>query len=111
MMTLVIQIKPLCVHLQIQQDTSDELAKAIRELEASTAALQSCYGEELTTGSDSSQPVNGVCDSDSYTSKSSLQCSSGYGTMASTPASSEDAIASGGEFYLLFFSQVFSFVS
>ena len=36
-------------------------------------------------------------DSDSYTSKSSLQCSSGYGTMASTPAGSEDTIASGGE--------------
>lgn len=58
-----------------------ELAAAIRELEASTAALQSTYG-----------------DTSSHTSHSSLQCSSGYATMNSTPCSSEDTIASGGMF-------------
>jgi hypothetical protein len=52
---------------------SQELADAIRDLEESTAALQS-----------------------SYESRSSLQCSSGYGTMSNTPANSEDTIASGG---------------
>ncbi|XP_056003639.1 protein MTSS 1-like isoform X32 [Ostrea edulis] len=55
-----------------------ELAKAIQELEASTAALQSTY------------------DGDSNTSQHSLQCSSGYGTMNSTPANSQDTIAMGG---------------
>ncbi|XP_056003520.1 protein MTSS 1-like isoform X4 [Ostrea edulis] len=54
-----------------------ELAKAIQELEASTAALQSTY------------------DGDSNTSQHSLQCSSGYGTMNSTPANSQDTIAMG----------------
>ncbi|KAL3860567.1 hypothetical protein ACJMK2_010677 [Sinanodonta woodiana] len=62
---------------QIRQN-SMELAAAIRELEASTAALQSTY------------------DTDSQNSCFSLQCSSGYGTMNSTPANSEDTIASGG---------------
>lgn len=56
-----------------------ELAKAIQELEASTAALQSTY------------------DGDSSTSQHSLQCSSGYGTMNNTPAHSQDTIAMGGE--------------
>ncbi|XP_078337590.1 protein MTSS 2-like isoform X4 [Crassostrea virginica] len=55
-----------------------ELAKAIQELEASTAALQSTY------------------DGDSSTSQHSLQCSSGYGTMNNTPANSQDTIAMGG---------------
>ncbi|XP_011441780.3 protein MTSS 1 isoform X8 [Magallana gigas] len=55
-----------------------ELAKAIQELEASTAALQSTY------------------DGDSSTSQHSLQCSSGYGTMNNTPAHSQDTIAMGG---------------
>ncbi|KAK3603931.1 hypothetical protein CHS0354_042942 [Potamilus streckersoni] len=59
------------------RQNSMELAAAIRELEASTAALQSTY------------------DTDSQNSCFSLQCSSGYGTMNSTPASSEDTIASG----------------
>ncbi|KAL3860566.1 hypothetical protein ACJMK2_010677 [Sinanodonta woodiana] len=62
---------------EIRQN-SMELAAAIRELEASTAALQSTY------------------DTDSQNSCFSLQCSSGYGTMNSTPANSEDTIASGG---------------
>ncbi|XP_076470702.1 uncharacterized protein LOC143300712 isoform X3 [Babylonia areolata] len=56
------------------QQNSLELAAAIRELEESTAALQSTY------------------DSASHTS---LQCSSGYATMNSTPSGSEDTIASG----------------
>nr|XP_011441780.2 protein MTSS 1 isoform X10 [Crassostrea gigas] len=55
-----------------------ELVKAIQELEASTAALQSTY------------------DGDSSTSQHSLQCSSGYGTMNNTPAHSQDTIAMGG---------------
>lgn len=54
-----------------------ELAKAIQELEASTAALQSTY--------------------DTSNSQHSLQCSSGYGTMNNTPASSQDTIATGGK--------------
>uniref|UniRef100_A0A8W8KJR5 IMD domain-containing protein n=1 Tax=Magallana gigas TaxID=29159 RepID=A0A8W8KJR5_MAGGI len=54
-----------------------ELVKAIQELEASTAALQSTY------------------DGDSSTSQHSLQCSSGYGTMNNTPAHSQDTIAMG----------------
>ncbi|GFO34756.1 metastasis suppressor protein 1 [Plakobranchus ocellatus] len=125
----------------MQQDTSLELAKAIRELEASTAALTSAYdtpqeaayapapqqplpisgpppppsshlqatgvpmGSDMTItnhsqncSSSSSSSNGGVVayDAESYTSKTSLQCSSGYGTMNSTPASSEDTIASGG---------------
>ncbi|XP_064640271.1 protein MTSS 2-like isoform X3 [Lineus longissimus] len=56
----------------LQMPNSQELADAIRDLEASTAALQS-----------------------SYESRSSLQCSSGYGTMSNTPANSEDTIAGG----------------
>lgn len=60
------------------QQNSLELAAAIKELEASTAALNYNY------------------DTESQASQSSLQCSSGYGTMNSTPASSEDTIASGG---------------
>lgn len=63
---------------QIQQN-SLELAAAIKELEASTAALECSY-------SDSTQA-----------SQSSLNSSSGYGTMNSTPAVSEDTIASGGK--------------
>ncbi|XP_025115085.1 MTSS1-like protein isoform X4 [Pomacea canaliculata] len=59
------------------QQNSLELAAAIRELEESTAALQSTY------------------DASNHTSHSSLQCSSGYATMNSTPSSSEDTIASG----------------
>lgn len=54
-----------------------ELAEAIRELQESTAALTS--------------------DSVSQASRTSLQCSSGYGTMNSTPSGSEDTIASGGK--------------
>ncbi|XP_033754842.1 protein MTSS 1-like isoform X3 [Pecten maximus] len=61
---------------QIKQN-SLELAEAIKELEASTAALQSSY------------------DTSSTTSQNSLQCSSGYGTMNSTPSGSKDTIASG----------------
>lgn len=60
------------------QQNSLELAAAIRELEESTAALNSTY------------------DSTSHTSHTSLQCSSGYATMNSTPSGSEDTIASGG---------------
>ena len=118
---------------QMQQDTSLELAKAIRELEASTAALTSAYdtpSQEPSYAPAPTQPppisgppppqssqlqavpppaaittVNngnsngGVVayDAESYTSKTSLQCSSGYGTMNSTPAGSEDTIASGGK--------------
>ena len=66
-----------CFILQMQQN-SLELAAAIKELEESTAALNYNY------------------DTESQASQSSLQCSSGYGTMNSTPASSEDTIASGG---------------
>ena len=55
-----------------------ELAAAIKELEASTAALENSYEAEKQA------------------SQASLQCSSGYGTMSSTPAGSEDTIASGG---------------
>ncbi|XP_074644500.1 protein MTSS 1-like isoform X14 [Tubulanus polymorphus] len=55
---------------------SNELADAIKELEASTAALQSSYESHAT-------------------SQSSLQCSSGYGTMNNTPACSEDTIPAG----------------
>ncbi|XP_021359521.1 metastasis suppressor protein 1-like isoform X4 [Mizuhopecten yessoensis] len=62
---------------QIKQN-SLELAEAIKELEASTAALQSTY------------------DMPSMASQNSLQCSSGYSTMDSTPAGSKDTIASGG---------------
>ncbi|XP_045194003.2 protein MTSS 2-like isoform X2 [Mercenaria mercenaria] len=62
------------------QQNSLELAAAIKELEASTAALECSY-------SDSTQA-----------SQSSLNSSSGYGTMNSTPAVSEDTIASGDYF-------------
>ncbi|XP_067651224.1 protein MTSS 1-like isoform X4 [Haliotis asinina] len=62
---------------QQMQQNSLELAEAIRELEASTAALECTY------------------DTQSHTSHTSLQCSSGYGTMNSTPSGSEDTIASG----------------
>lgn len=62
---------------QIQRNTL-ELQAAIKELEASTAALEGNY-------SDARQP-----------SQASLQGSSGYGTMNSTPAGSKDTIASGG---------------
>lgn len=65
---------------QIQQN-SLELAKAIKVLEASTAALK-CPTEEPPSSA-------------AATSRTSLQCSSGYGTMNSTPAGSEDTIASG----------------
>ena len=124
----------------MQQDTSLELAKAIRELEASTAALTSAYDTPpqepsyapaptqpppisgpppppssqfqaappptATTSVGSRNSSNGgvAFDTESYTSKTSLQCSSGYGTMNSTPAGSEDTIASGGKKHLnLFF--------
>ncbi|XP_064599355.1 protein MTSS 1-like isoform X2 [Liolophura sinensis] len=56
-----------------------ELAEAIRELEASTAALTTAYD----------QPDG------SNASRGSLQCSSGYGTMNSTPSGSEDTITTG----------------
>ncbi|XP_059156664.1 uncharacterized protein LOC131941431 isoform X2 [Physella acuta] len=65
---------------KIQQNTSLELAKAIRELEASTAALTSAYDSETMVSE----------------SKTSLPSSSGYGTMNSTPASSQDPLTSGG---------------
>ncbi|XP_052062928.1 protein MTSS 1-like isoform X4 [Mytilus californianus] len=61
-----------------RKQNSMELAKAIQELEASTAALQCNY------------------ETSSNASQHSLQCSSGYGTMNSTPSSSEDTIATGG---------------
>ncbi|XP_063441011.1 protein MTSS 1-like isoform X6 [Mytilus trossulus] len=61
-----------------RKQNSMELAKAIQELEASTAALACNY------------------ETSSNASQHSLQCSSGYGTMNSTPSSSEDAIATGG---------------
>ena len=64
-----------------RKENSIELAKAIQELEASTAALTCTY------------------ETSSNTSQNSLQCSSGYCTMNSTPASSEDTIAI-GEFEL-----------
>ncbi|XP_036362802.1 protein MTSS 1 isoform X32 [Octopus sinensis] len=64
------------------QAQQNSLELAIKELEATTAALTSHY-EEPTT--------NAV----TTTSRTSLQCSSGYGTMNSTPAGSEDTIASG----------------
>lgn len=69
---------PDTVPIQRKQN-SIELAKAIQELEASTAALQCSY--------------------ESNTSQNSLQCSSGYCTMDSTPANSEDTIAT-GDFHL-----------
>uniref|UniRef100_A0A0B7A4B2 IMD domain-containing protein n=1 Tax=Arion vulgaris TaxID=1028688 RepID=A0A0B7A4B2_9EUPU len=84
----------------IQQTTSLELAKAIRELEVSTAALTSAYDSDAYSAVNNHTAVtsstSAACDTDSYTSKMSLQCSSGYGTMNSTPAGSEDTIASGG---------------
>ncbi|KAL5021786.1 hypothetical protein ScPMuIL_000941 [Solemya velum] len=61
---------------KLQQNTT-ELADAIRELQASTAALQCSI------------------DGESVTSQTSLQCSSGYGTMNSTPSGSEDTIPTG----------------
>ncbi|XP_071172979.1 protein MTSS 1-like isoform X7 [Mytilus edulis] len=61
-----------------RKQNSMELAKAIQELEASTAALACNY------------------ETSSNASQHSLQCSSGYGTMNSTPSSSEDTIATGG---------------
>ncbi|XP_021359519.1 metastasis suppressor protein 1-like isoform X2 [Mizuhopecten yessoensis] len=67
---------PATMSEQIKQN-SLELAEAIKELEASTAALQSTY------------------DMPSMASQNSLQCSSGYSTMDSTPAGSKDTIASG----------------
>lgn len=69
---------PASLQAAQMQQNSLELAAAIRELEESTAALQSTY------------------DSSSHTSHTSLQCSSGYATMNSTPSGSEDTIASGG---------------
>ncbi|XP_076112602.1 uncharacterized protein LOC143080582 isoform X2 [Mytilus galloprovincialis] len=60
-----------------RKQNSMELAKAIQELEASTAALACNY------------------ETSSNASQHSLQCSSGYGTMNSTPSSSEDTIATG----------------
>ncbi|XP_060566052.1 protein MTSS 2-like isoform X2 [Ruditapes philippinarum] len=62
------------------QQNSLELAAAIKELEASTAALESSYTDNTQA------------------SQSSLNSSSGYGTMNSTPAISEDTIASGDYF-------------
>ncbi|KAH3775811.1 hypothetical protein DPMN_177217, partial [Dreissena polymorpha] len=59
------------------EQNSLELAAAIKELEANTAALESMYPE-------------------TQASQSSLHASSGYGTMNSTPASSEDPLATGG---------------
>ncbi|GAB1601197.1 protein MTSS 1-like isoform X21 [Argonauta hians] len=67
---------------QKSQAQQNSLELAIKELEATTAALTSHY-EEPT--------ANAVTN----TSRTSLQCSSGYGTMDSTPAGSEDTIASG----------------
>ncbi|KAK6185083.1 hypothetical protein SNE40_007400 [Patella caerulea] len=64
------------------QQNSMELAQAIRELEESTAALESTY-EPATASSYNA-------------SHASLQCSSGYATMNSTPSGSEDTIPSGG---------------
>ncbi|XP_052231063.1 protein MTSS 1-like isoform X6 [Dreissena polymorpha] len=58
------------------EQNSLELAAAIKELEANTAALESMYPE-------------------TQASQSSLHASSGYGTMNSTPASSEDPLATG----------------
>ncbi|KAL8603307.1 hypothetical protein ACOMHN_054003 [Nucella lapillus] len=69
------------------QQNSLELAAAIRELEESTAALQSTYDPTSHTS------LQSTYDS---TSHASLQCSSGYATMNSTPSGSEDTIASGG---------------
>lgn len=69
----------ICLLLQKLQN-SLELAEAIRELEASTAALTTAYD----------QPDG------SNASRGSLQCSSGYGTMNSTPSGSEDTITTGG---------------
>ncbi|KAK3086144.1 hypothetical protein FSP39_014225 [Pinctada imbricata] len=66
---------PYTMSTQQMRQNSVELAKAIQELEASTAALQSTY--------------------DGNTSQTSLHSSSGYGTMNSTPAGSEDTIATG----------------
>ncbi|KAK6185084.1 hypothetical protein SNE40_007400 [Patella caerulea] len=63
------------------QQNSMELAQAIRELEESTAALESTY-EPATASSYNA-------------SHASLQCSSGYATMNSTPSGSEDTIPSG----------------
>lgn len=80
-MVLIVKI-PCNLFVQMKRNTM-ELAKAIQELEASTAALQSTY------------------DGDSSTSQHSLQCSSGYGTMNNTPAHSQDTIAMGGESYCL----------
>ncbi|XP_055890887.1 protein MTSS 2-like isoform X9 [Biomphalaria glabrata] len=79
---------------KIQQNTSLELAKAIRELQASTAALTAYDAENYMPGSATQGSAN--FDTESRISKVSLPCSSGYGTMDSTPASSEDKIASGG---------------
>lgn len=56
-----------------------ELAAAIKELEANTAALECTYS------------------GDTQASQSSLHSSSGYGTMNSTPATSEDPLATGGK--------------
>ena len=77
-----------CFILQMQQN-SLELAAAIKELEESTAALNYNY------------------DTESQASQSSLQCSSGYGTMNSTPASSEDTIASGGRLHRFRYTKFF----
>ncbi|CAL1546265.1 unnamed protein product [Lymnaea stagnalis] len=79
---------------KIQQNTSLELAKAIRELEASTAALTSAYDNDSYSTTEAGPPEAAAYDTESYTSKTSLHCSSGYGTMDSTPATSEDTIPS-----------------
>ena len=74
----IVNISSPCAYpalLQVIQQNSLELAEAIRELEASTAALNHTYDS---------------------VSHSSLHCSSGYATMDSTPTGSDDTIASGG---------------
>ncbi|CAH1779343.1 unnamed protein product [Owenia fusiformis] len=67
---------------QFATPNSLELAAAIKELEESTAALTMAY--------DGAEPAP----ESSRDSQASLQCSSGYGTMTSTPSGSEDMVAS-----------------
>ncbi|XP_023933421.1 MTSS1-like protein [Lingula anatina] len=90
-----------------------DLAAAVRELEASTAALHSMHGHQGAAavayqGPDSSELADAIRELEASTaalettyeqnncaiSHASLQCSSGYGTMNSTPSGSEDTINS-----------------
>ena len=84
------------------QNNTNELADALRELEASTAALglefstdppESSNNSTKSSSSSSSQQTASSSASSATNHRLSLQCSSGYGTMTNSPSCSQDTIA------------------